>query len=215
MSKLQVSRAKDRHFFIRTYLSEIQIKVIITAHNVQHYAYILHDKDLKEDGKLVEPHYHIVLSLYNKNSVSAVNRWFGGFTDSKGQFIQSRVELAVDRFQCFDYLTHSTKACIESGAYIYDKSLIKCDDFGFFNGSRSADFDKATNIILDLAKGVPYEQMMYRYGREWVINHQKYIDYLCLMYRQESFKPKDWGIYDKEFYHQKPCEIPLYEDNLN
>ena len=53
MSKLQVSRAKDRHFFIRTYLTELQIKTIILAHNVQHYAYILHDQDLKEDGEKV------------------------------------------------------------------------------------------------------------------------------------------------------------------
>lgn len=215
MSKLQVSRAKDRHFFIRTYLTELQIKMIILAHNVQHYAYILHDQDSKEDGEKVEPHYHIILSLYNANSLQSVTRWFGGFTDSKGQLVQSRVEVAVDRYHCFDYLTHSTKACIESGSYIYDKSKIVCDDYGFYNGSRSADYDKSTQCLIDLMCGVPYEQLVYRYGRDFILNSQKYIDTAYLILKHGNFNPKNYGITDKDIYRQKPCEIPLYEDNLN
>lgn len=212
MSSLQVSNRKDRHFFIRTYLDEIQIKVIITSHNIQHYAYILHNKDVKENGEEVEPHYHVLLSLFNKTSARSVNRWFSGFIDNKNQLIQSYVEIAVDRYHCFDYLSHNTKACVESGAYIYDKSLIKCDDYGFYNGSRSADFDSSTNCLLDLIAGVPYQQLVYRYGRDFIMNHQKYIDVACLMYRQECFKPKDWGLYDKDVIGVGPAELSEVQD---
>lgn len=216
MSKLQVSRAKDRHFFIRTYLTEMQIKVILLSHNIQHYAYILHDCDTHKTGdkagELKEPHYHIILSLYSQNSVQAVNRWFSGFTDNKGMLIQSHVEIAVDRFHCFDYLTHSTKACIEAGDYIYSKSLIVCDDLGFYNGSRTADFDTATLIMIDLMQGVPYEQMMFRYGKNFILNSQKYIDMAYLILKQGSFKPENYGITNEDIYRCKPREMPLYED---
>lgn len=212
MSKLQVSRAKDRHFFIRTYLNENQIKLIILAHNIQHYAYILHDQDIKDDGEKVEPHYHLILSLYNATSMQSICRWFSGFVDNKGQLVQSRVEIAVDRYHCFDYLTHSTKACIENGDYRYAKSLIVTDNFGFYNGSRESDFDTDTLCLLDMMNGVPYEQLVFRYGRNFILNHQKYMDMAYYILKHGSYKPQNYGITNEDIYQTRPCEIPLYED---
>ena len=210
----KVSARKDRHFFIRTYLTETQIKLIILAHNIQHYAYILHDSDLKEDGEKVEPHYHIILSLYNANSLQSVTRWFGGFTDKKGQLVQSRVEIAVDRYHCFDYLTHETKACIESGAHVYSRSLVVTDNYGFYNGSRESEFDTDTQCLIDLMSGVPYDQLVYRYGRNFILNHQKYIDTAYLILKHGSYKPQNYGISNEDIYRTKPSEIPLYEDKI-
>lgn len=210
-SKNLPSTGRNRHFFVRCYHCELQIKNIIASHNVQHYAYILHDHDLHPNGTPKEPHYHVILSLYNSNSSNAVARWFKGFTDNKGLLIDNTYCEACDRFSSFDYLTHETKDCIARKDYIYPKSFIVTDDVGFYFANRESDYDTSTNIVLDLVKGTPYLVMMKRYGKNWILNHQKYIDYVCLMYHNECFKPDSYGIYNSEIYGHD-CDLERYEE---
>lgn len=59
------------------YLSEEQIKAGISKPAVKKWAYILHDKDTKEDGSPKEPHYHVLVWLNNNYDSKYVAQWFG------------------------------------------------------------------------------------------------------------------------------------------
>lgn len=193
------SPTKGRHFFIRTYLSEEQITVLILSHNIQHWAYILHDKDVftegDKEGQLKEPHYHIILSLVNANTVSAVSRWFKGYTDSNGLLIQSHIEVCKDRFNAFDYLTHETQTCIERGDFIYSKSLIKSDSLHFFSGkNRSSEVDVVTECFIRFLNGDSYSYLLSVYGKIFIYNFHKFQELASEMHLKHHFDPNDYFI---------------------
>ena len=43
-------------------------------HNFENYIYILHDRDLKEDGTLQKEHYHVILKFSNQKSLSSLSK---------------------------------------------------------------------------------------------------------------------------------------------
>lgn len=66
--------SKERNWRLTSYLNENQIRYVLDEHSVQikAFAYILHDKDVTEAGMPKTPHYHILLSLKNKNTLTGV-----------------------------------------------------------------------------------------------------------------------------------------------
>ena len=48
-----------------------------TAGHIKEWAYILHDKDIKEDGTPKEPHWHIELRLTRGRRLTDIASWFG------------------------------------------------------------------------------------------------------------------------------------------
>jgi len=60
-----------------TYLTEDQIKAGIAKPAVKKWAYVLHDRDVKEDGTPKEPHYHVLIWLNNAYDSKYVAQWFG------------------------------------------------------------------------------------------------------------------------------------------
>lgn len=59
------------------YLTEEKIKEAVTKRNISKFAYILHDKDLDEQGNLKHPHWHICLRFVDSQDTKYVARWFG------------------------------------------------------------------------------------------------------------------------------------------
>lgn len=45
--------------------------------NIYQYAYIIHDKDNKEDGSLKSPHIHIAIKFNNAQNFDYIAKWFG------------------------------------------------------------------------------------------------------------------------------------------
>ena len=66
---------------------------------IQRWAYILHDKDVREDGTLKEPHYHVLVWLKYSQESKHVAEWFG----VQEQFVE-RVKSDVG---ALEYLTHA------------------------------------------------------------------------------------------------------------
>ena len=56
-------------------LADLVAKTIGTS---DYFAYILHDKDVKETGEIVNPHYHLLLVFKNPRSFEAIQRIFKG-----------------------------------------------------------------------------------------------------------------------------------------
>ena len=51
--------------------------------NIKTWAYVLHDKDVNEDGTPVEPHVHIVIELYESRQFSTI----GGYVGVQAQYV--------------------------------------------------------------------------------------------------------------------------------
>ena len=75
-----------------------------------YFAYIKHDKDTKETGETVAPHYHLLLVFKNARSFETIQRVFKG----------ARIEETLNIVSAVNYLVHNGKP----NKYAYDKSAI-------------------------------------------------------------------------------------------
>ena len=83
------------------------------------FAYILHDKDTKETGEIVEPHYHLLLVFKNARSFEAIQRTFVG----------SHIEETLNIVSAVNYLIHNGKP----NKYNYEKSAIVTNSKNWLN----------------------------------------------------------------------------------
>lgn len=60
-----------------TYIKMEDVKDALSTKMVKDYAYIIHDKDIKEDGTLKAPHIHIILRLKESYKSSSIGKAFG------------------------------------------------------------------------------------------------------------------------------------------
>lgn len=74
------------------------------------FAYILHDKDTKDTGEIVEPHYHLLLVFKNARSFETIQRVFTG----------AHIEETLNIVSAVNYLIHNGKP----KKYAYNKSTI-------------------------------------------------------------------------------------------
>lgn len=60
-----------------SYLDLPSVQEVLKKDVVRDYAYILHDKDIKDDGTLKAPHYHIAVRLKEAYDLKYISKWFG------------------------------------------------------------------------------------------------------------------------------------------
>lgn len=94
-----------------------QLDEIITSSDIQHYAYILHDKDKQSDSEeLKKPHYHFLVQFARNQRGS----WFKAFaTDDMGLVFVQRCAIPKS---AYDYLIHDTPTCRKEKKHLYDSS---------------------------------------------------------------------------------------------
>lgn len=164
-----------------SYVSEDKIKAVLLLHarQIAHYAYIWHNKDNNE------PHWHICLVLAAGNACPAqrVLKWFA---DKQNTFI----EPMIDRGAMFTYLTHSDEKSISAGKADYSPDSIICDDREWWNtkDKQYLGVDKSVQIIDDILSKVPYRQLCLKYGRDFIINFERY-KRMAVMIHDEEWKP--------------------------
>ena len=84
-----------------------------------YFAYILHDKDTKETGEVVEPHYHLLLVFKNARSFEAIQHVFTG----------AHIEETLNIVSAVNYLIHNGKP----KKYNYEKSAIVTNSKNWLN----------------------------------------------------------------------------------
>lgn len=163
-----------RTFALITYLSELHLKMVLLQHDnqIRAYAYILHDKDLTEQGTPKEVHIHLLIKTVNTCTVEAVKKWFKGFTDEKGLPINTLAQPMHDITSSFDYLTHDTEQSRAEGKYQYPKTDIVSNDIEFWESNEKQDQDNITLAIIDLMNGLPLSLVAIKYGRDFIIHYQ-------------------------------------------
>lgn len=86
--------------------------------HLTHFAYILHDKDIKKDGTKREPHWHILIKMDNAYSFDYIAKRFS--------VPVNMVEKIKTRFSnALNYLTHNTEQAKKDGKYQYDDECVK------------------------------------------------------------------------------------------
>lgn len=172
MSDKQNQRAHN--FACITYHTEEVINAVLTANSraIKHYAFICHDKDLNEKGELKERHFHVILQFYNARTVSAVRKMFPSEQNSLAQIV-------FDKSAMFAYLTHEDKP----EKMQYPIEAVTADDMDYWQslGVVGEADSKTASILSDLLAKVPLMTMVARYGRDFVINYSKYVEFARLL----------------------------------
>lgn len=103
-------------------ITEDRIKDALSKFGQCRYAYILHDKDKKEDGSEKKPHFHIVIQTQSPVNLIVVAERF----DIMPNFID--IPKGRNSFgDCCEYLTHENPKEQEKGKHLYDDSEIRAN----------------------------------------------------------------------------------------
>lgn len=176
--------SRVRNYELITYHTEEVIKAVLSVNSsrVRHYAYILHDKDVKDDGSSAEVHFHVLLCFNNAITASAVTKLF-----PEGQ--NTFPAPMRDKADCFNYLDHAD--CPDK--YQYPHESIVCDDLGYWQDLQRGEDDiqyRVLNIIDDILSGIGLYELAKRYGRDIVINYDRYKDFAFACYSDGSVRRK-------------------------
>lgn len=162
-----MSNKRSRNFFLVSYLTEEEIMGYCHISTVRHFAFIKHDKDVNEDGSLKEPHFHILIVFHNARTLSAVK------SDFANRRQNTLCEVCEDVEGSFDYLTHRR----HTNKVQYLLTDIISDDIAYFKGLVShEDENRAFELVNDIICGKSPLYLLRRYGREYVINRNKYYE---------------------------------------
>ena len=101
------------------FLDEGQIKKGLDHKTIEKYAYILHDKDTKEDGTKKEDHWHIVIQMTKSYYLDSVAKWFG----VEPQYVEKKKGHGAF-MDCVRYLTHEDPKQQKKGKHFYEDSCV-------------------------------------------------------------------------------------------
>lgn len=96
------------------------IKAIDKNKDIKEWAYILHDKDVKEDGTNKNSHWHIELRLSNAREICQIAKWFG-VADNFVNECKSKSPKSYKYNDMLAYLIHAG----DKSKYQYDITEIK------------------------------------------------------------------------------------------
>ncbi len=186
MSKNSIKRV--RCFSCVSYLPLKYFESVLIKKNydIKSVCYCVHDKDKRKENlnELMSVHIHFVLLTYNSHTFTSVAKWFGGYFDSNGLEFNTFVQPLVSPDGAIGYLTHSD--CSDDYHYKYSLDDLKGDTSRFIRYCYD-DTDKSVLLLTELEKGVDYRTLMLRYGREFILNYQKYIDCIGFLHSCKNF----------------------------
>lgn len=155
-------------------------------YEIKSVCYCVHDKDRRKENtdELMPVHIHFVLLTYNGHTFTSVAKWFSGYVDSNGLEFNTFVQPLVSPDGAIAYLTHSD--CDDNYHFKYSLEDLKGDTKRFIRDCYD-DTDKSVLLLTELEKGVDYRILMQRYGREFILNYQKYIDCIGFLHSCKNF----------------------------
>lgn len=189
---------RNRRLFLLMYAddeSDIMLTLTERSNCWFHYAFIKHDKDVFDNGEAIEPHWHMILQLSTNYSAFEVCDWF-----KKNTRQNCFAELVLDPKKCYEYLTHDTEN--SKVKYRYSKDDIRSDDFQYFIGQ----FAKTEQMVYDIMFGAPLDYMVRTYGREYVINRDRYHEFAQEMWDKLPYEKKRRAV-EKNYFAQQRVDV--------
>lgn len=201
-------RKKYTHHVLLTYATHEAIQSVLDfrGSKIKHYAYALHDRDVKEDGSPKVPHTHLILVTNNGVYPSTVEGWFELVVDEHGQKVTNRWDHGnghtsndCNLLNCYDYLTHANAP----EKFAYSSDIIRQSD-GLeaviekirsdekFLDEKVKDRDKsenyAWNVIQAMLSRVPTIDMCRIYGRDFVYHITQYERAVAAIREEQNIK---------------------------
>lgn len=171
-------------------ITEEKIKLALEEFGECKYAYILHDKDLKEDNTEKPPHFHIVIQFKNPVSLFVVAKRFD-ILPNYIEFPKGR-----DAFgDCCEYLTHENERQQEKGKYLYADEEIKAN-FDFrtlinetvekrFNAELRGEMTEKTFYFNKVRNGEMTLNDILKEDINFYYDHERELKYFRSVYLQE------------------------------
>lgn len=150
--------------FIRTFSPRDEIEKVVSKMELDEYAYIEHDKDLKEDGSPKKPHFHIL--LYRKLGFR-LTPLIKAFTQN------TLIQVCISKKKSFEYLTHKN----DKDKAQYSSSLITQyhrDDVDTFSVTAEEARANQYEQMLDDIEQLTRREMGVKYGRDYMLNFERY-----------------------------------------
>ena len=124
-----------------------QLDMLLAHLDIKNHAYILHDKDTKEDGsgEIKKPHYHFLVQLQQQQRGS----WFKMFASDDMGIVFAEPSFAPEG--AYNYLIHDTPSAQKAGKYQYDPSERISTIEGFEEATKQEDEHQ---VLLDDIKTV-------------------------------------------------------------
>lgn len=204
-----------RRFSGHTYMpTEDIIKFLKRSAWIQHWAVILHDKDMHEvNGEMVlkEAHTHILIHTYHQKTASAIVKNFDRLArqlDSENPQ-NTLMQICSDSHIMYRYHRHLDDA----NKYQYSECDRIVDDITYWN--RLCDTDSMTesgqnlglSMVDDLINGASSRAMVERYGKEYIY-HQKHIKDVAYSITREESQPPIAQLLDEDM-----IKAMLYNDD--
>lgn len=199
---------KTRAFSCVSYLTEKQINEVIGLHNrsIRSWAYILHDKDETAS------HFHIVFRTFDAWTCTQVEKWFKGFTDNKGEVVNTLVERAKDLHALGEYLTHSDLDSIDAGKHRYNKTDIKSN--GLFDLVPAKDaVDDTFEMLEHMVNGASTWWMVRRYGKAYVYHYSQFQAVADAIRLEEAIAQNELN--RGKYNTPNPKPIPLNQESID
>lgn len=139
--------------------------------NAQHYAYILHDKDVNPDGTPKTPHYHLLVMFADAKTKSSVRKMTD--IDSLTEDTTINFQKLINPRNAFRYLIHDTPEAKSDGKYQYSLDAVKYDSADFWCDCDASDSN--AEFLDDLLSDSMNERSMaLKYGRDYIRNRTCY-----------------------------------------
>lgn len=137
------------------------------------YAYIFHNKDIAKN-----PHYHLLLYFVREISFKQIKEILKSFNNSnQNTFLQPM----LDKKAMWEYLTHRN----HPDKFQYEETDIITNNASFFS-LRKAE-KNIIELIDDILNGMSEREKVKKWGRDYIINRQKYFDMSYIIYNEEHF----------------------------
>lgn len=182
---------------------------------VDEYAYILHDRDVKEDGTPKEPHYHFLFVLRRSRRLadiqSCMTKTFHG---------NVMLQPCHSVSGAYGYLTHENE---DSKVHYDEPSIVSSSDSSFWKADMSSsDGGKSSDTVLsaylDLLNSMPVSDCAKKYGRDFIIhyNHIKslLLDSGMILDKGVYFQRGDFVNYTDDFMYRYKNGID-HDDNVS
>lgn len=175
------TRARSRRFSIVTYIEPTKLRTLLcNSLWVQHFAFIVHDRDVNADGSPKAKHTHLLLYTYDAKTCSAIAKIFDRYSKeicAEGDLPENTlVQITRDVISHYRYFLHLDdvdKVRYDERAIVNDnvsywRELVGCE--GLSDSSKNVGFA----IFQDVLRGTSTYELARRYGREYIINAKHY-----------------------------------------
>ena len=162
---------RPRNWMLVSYLPIEAILEYCKLPSVSRYAIIRHDKDVNEDGTPKEPHYHVIVVYTYGRTFTALKK---DFEPCKAVYGANTLFEPCDLVWAYNYLTHRDNP--EKAQY--SPADIICDDVEYWTATGKGEKpNRCFELINDILDNKNPVYLLRKYGRDYVINAQKYYEF--------------------------------------